>query len=389
MDKKGIDLSIIIVGYNAVDFIKLTLDSVELAIKPINAEVLLIDNSNNSTLQKIVKTSYPFVKIIDNNCNLGFAKANNKALRLAKGDRAILLNPDTIVSEDAFVKLIQYCKNHPLTGGIGVKMIDGTGNFLKESKRGFPSLSTSFYKMCGLHKLFPSSEKFAKYYEGHLNHNHQQEVDILAGAFLVIPRDKNNQLTLLDEQYFMYGEDIDLSHRLKLKHGANIYLPDIPIIHFKGQCTIRDQHIVKHFYLSMWLFYKQHIAKNNSLFVNTLTKQSIYLLMRVEHMLSFLKKFIPKSPSHTHIDTCMLISNNKEIKENIQQALNKPVGTALKPNRRSKKELIIFDLNFIPSKDIIAYMDENVGFYGFLTKDYTSMVINVHPSQKGQVIDLQ
>lgn len=388
MNKKEYELSIIIVSFNAVDFLKLTLDSVKQAIQSINAEVLLVDNSNNTALQKVVTLQYPFVSIINNNQNLGFAKANNKALKVAKGKYALLLNPDTIVSEDTFIKIINYYKQNPATGGLGVKMIDGSGRYLKESKRGFPSLRTSFYKLAWIHKLFPQSNKVAKYYEGHLDENAKQKVDILSGAFLVIPRDHNHKFTFLDEQYFMYGEDIDLSYRLKQEFGFNIYFPEVTIIHFKGQSTIKNKQIIKHFYRSMWIFYKQHLMSKRSAFTNVLVKSGINLFMISQQILSSTKRLTNK-PLKIQPQSGILISNNSEVQSKIEQYLKISIQLLETDNLPTENQLVIFDPNYISYKKIINIVLRGYGHFGFLTKDHYSLVLCTCPSKKGHVIHLQ
>ncbi|MCU4157231.1 glycosyltransferase family 2 protein [Carboxylicivirga sp. A043] len=388
MNKVTFDLSIIIVSYNAVDFLKLTLESVEKAISNVNAEVLLIDNSNDNTLRRIVANNYPFVRLIENEENLGFAKGNNLALKQAKGKLALLLNPDTIVPEDAFIKIINYYSEYPETGGLGFKMIDGNGQFLLESKRGFPSPSASFFKLFRFHKFFPNSETIAKYYEGHLDNNTEQSVDVLSGACLVIPRTKNNDLTCLDERYFMYGEDIDLSYRLKLEHGNNIYLPQITIIHFKGQSTQTTPKIIWHFYNAMWLFYKTHIKANKSFFATSFIRLGIILLTQYKIFLTKFDRSKSGSARLPYFSSVQLISKDNKYIKMIEQQLKSTITVTHQHKQSSKNQLTIFDFNYITYKQAIELMSGNDGSYGFLTKNQKSLIICQNPSEKGIVIHL-
>lgn len=389
MNDSNIELSIIIVGYNAIDFLKLTLDSVAKAIDNISAEVLLIDNSNNQILQATTRKQYPFVTIIPNSENLGFAKANNLGLRAAKGHVAILLNPDTIVAEDSFSQVLKYYKNNPNTGGLGVKMIDGNGHYLKESKRGFPDVKTSFFKLTGLHKLFPQSKLFANYYVGHLKQNAIHSVDVLSGAFLTIPRNNKNRFTLLDESYFMYGEDIDLSWRLKQAHGSNIYFPNTTIIHFKGQSTFLNRTIIGHFYNAMWLFYKQHISSNQWWLTNSLIWSSIKLATNLHIASNLLTHSNYHRSKHSYFQKVILLSDNK----GLQQSINNALGTIVKISlsgisKSADNQLTIFDFAHTSYKAAIEMIEKQPGNYAFLTYDYKSLIICTQSDGKGQVIHL-
>ncbi|WP_430813203.1 glycosyltransferase family 2 protein [Carboxylicivirga sp. RSCT41] len=388
MSKGNYDLSIIIVSYNAIDFLKLTLDSVEKAISTLNAEVLLVDNSNNKNLKETVRNNYPFVKLIDNSVNLGFSKGNNLALKQAKGKLALLLNPDTVVPEDAFTYILHYYQTHPETGGLGLKMLDGKGSFLPESKRGFPSLSVSIFKLCRLHKFFPDSKIIAKYYEGHLDHNSEQNVDVLSGACMVIPRGSDGTLSFLDESYFMYGEDIDLSYRLKLKHGNNIYYPKVSIIHFKGQSTKTDVRIIKHFYNAMWLFYKQHIKPQKSVFTTSLTWIGIKTMTCYKILISKLSSSNPENCEPPSYNSVRLISDNDSLSALIGKQLNTQVTVSGVNGQSINGQLTIFDFNSITYKEAIGIMANHTDNYGFMTRDLQSLIICQNPSEKGMAIHL-
>jgi N-acetylglucosaminyl-diphospho-decaprenol L-rhamnosyltransferase len=207
---------------------------------------------------------FPDFHFIQNKSNAGFAKANNQAAVLSSGEFVLFLNPDTIVAEDSLDNCLSFFNSTPDAGAVGLKMIDGSGNYLEESKRGFPTPAATFFKMTGLARLFPRSKFFSAYYMGHLQNDSPQSIDILSGAFMMT-RKKVLEITGgFDEQFFMYAEDIDLSFRIKKAGYQNYYLPQSSIIHFKGESTRKDIKYVKLFYSTMELFIKKHFAGNQS-----------------------------------------------------------------------------------------------------------------------------
>ena len=218
-------LSIIIVSYNVAYFLEQALLSVRAAIeeKEWEAEVFVVDNNSKDNSVELVRNQFPEVHLIANQENTGFSTANNQAIREAKGEYVLLLNPDTVVAEDTFEQVIEFMDAHEDAGGLGVKMIDGKGNFLPESKRGLPSPSVAFCKMFGLSKVFSKSETFNWYYLGHLDAGETQEVEVLAGAFMLMRKSVLDEIGLLDETFFMYGEDIDLSWRILQGGYKNYY----------------------------------------------------------------------------------------------------------------------------------------------------------------------
>src|SRR6266496_567365 len=232
-----IELSIIIVNYNVRHFLEQCLCSVQKAIRNINAEIVVVDNSSVDNSIAYLKPQFQAVKFLANDTNLGFAKACNQGLRLSSGKYILFLNPDTIVTEDCFEKSISFLDSHPEAGALGIKMIDGSGKFLKESRRSFPLPLTSLYKLFGLSKLFPRSPVFSKYHLGHLDENEDHEVDVLAGAFFMVKKEVLEKIGSFDESFFMYGEDVDLSYRIQKSGYKNFYFAQSSIIHFKGEST--------------------------------------------------------------------------------------------------------------------------------------------------------
>lgn len=261
-------LSVIIVNYNVKYFLEQAVLSALKACAKIDAEIIIIDNhsvdgSVEFITQKFVQQAgqHTPVSVIANQQNTGFSKANNQGIAIAKGKYVLLLNPDTVVEEDTFEKCIQFMDAHPDAGGLGVKMIDGKGNFLPESKRGFPSPEVAFYKVFGLANLFPKSKIFGKYHLGFLSENETHEVDVLAGAFMLIRKEALDKIGWLDEDFFMYGEDIDLSYRIVKGGYKNYYFPETRIIHYKGESTKKASfNYVKMFYNAMIIFAQKHFV---------------------------------------------------------------------------------------------------------------------------------
>ena len=259
------DLSIIIVNYNAQHFLQLCLDTLESALQRINAEVIVIDNVSNDNSCAMLQQNYSWVKLIKNTKNVGFGKANNQGAKIATGRHLLILNPDTIVPENTLLESLKQLDKNPGIGAIGVKMLDGSGRFLPESKRGLPSPKVAFYKAFGLTRLFPRSKTFARYYLGHLSPDENNDIEILAGAYMMIPAHIYHECGGFDEDFFMYGEDIDLSYRISQMGYRILYLAKHPIIHFKGESTSRDAQWAQRFYGAMTLFSKKTLCQQRKI----------------------------------------------------------------------------------------------------------------------------
>ncbi len=271
-------LSVIIVNYNIKYFLEQCLYSVRKACKGIESEIFVVDNNSVDGSVKMTREKFPEVTVIANNENKGFSKANNQAIKKAKGEYILLLNPDTVVEDDTFKKSISFMDEHPEAGGLGVKMIDGKGKFLPESKRGFPSPATAFYKIFGLSAIFPRSKTFGKYHLGYLDKDEIHEVDVLAGAFMMLRKKVLEKIGLLDEAFFMYGEDIDISYRIIKAGYKNYYYPETRIIHYKGECTKKSSiNYVFIFYNAMVIFAKKHFSPKNARMFSFLINIAIYL----------------------------------------------------------------------------------------------------------------
>ncbi len=284
-------LSIIIVNYNVCHFLEQALISVKKAIEGIEAEVFVVDNNSVDGSVEMVRKKFDFVTLIDNKENLGFSKANNQAIRLAKGQYVLLLNPDTIVEEHTFHKCIEFMDNHPNAGGLGVKMLDGAGKFLPESKRGLPTPWVAFSKVFGLAALFPKSKTFGGYHLGYLDKDETNPVKILSGAYMFMRKAALDKVGLLDETFFMYGEDIDLSYRLIKGGYENYYFPETRIIHYKGESTKKTSiNYVFIFYKAMIIFAQKHFTQKNAGIFSFLINIAIYLRAAMALGARFIKK---------------------------------------------------------------------------------------------------
>jgi GT2 family glycosyltransferase len=286
-----LQLSVIIVNYNVKYFLEQCLCSVIKACKNVGAEIWVVDNHSTDGSREYLEPVFPGVGFIWNVENVGFAKANNQALALCNGRYILFLNPDTIVPEDCFEKCLAFFASHPNAGALGVKMIDGAGNFLRESKRAFPSPLTSLYKLSGLTKWFPHSKTFAKYHLGNLSADRNHEVDVLAGAFMMVPLQVLNNVGSFDETFFMYGEDVDLSYRIQKGGYKNYYFSETTIIHFKGESTKKGSlNYVRMFYSAMSVFVKKHYSGSRAGIFNLLIQTGIFLRATLAAGAKFLQK---------------------------------------------------------------------------------------------------
>lgn len=283
-------LSVIIVNYNVQPFLEQCLLSVLNAIKKVDTEVFVVDNNSVDGSVAMVKERFPFVHLIENKKNTGFSYANNQAIKIATGEYVLLLNPDTVVEEDTFEKVVSFMDAHPEAGGLGVKMLDGKGKFLPESKRGLPTPAVAFYKIFGLAALFPKSKLFGKYHLGYLDKDEIHQVDILSGAFMLMRKSALDKVGLLDETFFMYGEDIDLSYRIILGGYKNYYFPETRIIHYKGESTKKSSvNYVFVFYKAMVIFAQKHFSQHNAKLFSFLINLAIYLRAGIAIFIRFIK----------------------------------------------------------------------------------------------------
>ena len=260
-------LSVIIVNYNVKNILRDCLLSVQKAAHSIDTEIIVADNASSDGSVQMLKAEFKDVKLIANTQNIGFSKANNQGIAQAQGQYILLLNPDTLVYENTFEECLNFSTQTNNCGGIGVQMLDANNQFLKESKRGFPTPWASLCRLSFLNKLFPNSALFNGYYLGHLNKDDNHQVEVLSGAFIWLKKSIIDEVGGLDEAYFMYGEDIDFSYRIQHAGYHNYYLGTVPILHYKGEST--DKYSLKYFecfYSAMKIFSKKHYPKSYPLY---------------------------------------------------------------------------------------------------------------------------
>ena len=260
------DLSVVIVSYNVKEYLRECLLSVKKASGDIDIEVFVVDNNSLDGSQEMLRQEFPEIKCIFNTYNCGFSAANNQAIKLSKGNFILLLNPDTIVEPGTFASCLKFMKEHPEAGALGVRMVNGEGIFLPESKRSLPTPLTSFFKITGISRLFPKSAFFNRYYLPQIDKNETAEAEVISGAFMFLGREALLKAGLPDEDFFMYGEDMDLSYRILVAGFKNFYFAETQIIHYKGKSTPMNSYSdLHHFYRAMRIYAKKRNMEKFSL----------------------------------------------------------------------------------------------------------------------------
>ncbi|MGB8358343.1 MAG: glycosyltransferase family 2 protein [Bacteroidales bacterium] len=255
------ELSVIIISFNVCDYLRQALASVITATTGISREIIVVDNRSSDGSVAMIRGEFREVRLILSESNEGYAAGCNKGIRASAGDFILILNPDTVVEPDSIKVAMTFMQAHPDAGAAGARMVNGDGNFLPESKRGFPSPLTSFFRLTGIGKLFPRSAFFNAYYLGHLSEYEVCKADILTGAFMLIRREALDRAGLFDTAFFMYGEDIDLCWRIRKAGFFNYYLPEVRITHFKGRSAMTDREAsLRHFYDAMKIFACKHLG---------------------------------------------------------------------------------------------------------------------------------
>jgi len=254
-----IKISIIIVNYNVKDFLEQALISIKRSLKMISSEIFVVDNASSDDSIPMLKDRFSDVFLIENKTNSGFAAANNLAIKEAKGEFVVLINPDTVVQEDTFVKLLQFFDEKPQASAATCKILNPDGSFSVDSRHSIPTPMTAFWKLIGFNKLFPKSKIFARYNLTFLSEDDIHKVEAISGSFMMIRRKMVEEIGLLDDRFFMYCEDIDYCHRINKSGGEIYYVPTSQIIHYKGESTKKNNiDYVYNFNKSLYLFYKKH-----------------------------------------------------------------------------------------------------------------------------------
>ena len=374
-------LSVIILNYNVRYFLEQCVLSVQEALSNIDGEIIVVDNNSSDASCQMMKTRFPNVKLIENKTNSGFPKGNNIGVAEAKGEYICILNPDTVVSEDTFEKILAFAEKQSDLGIVGCKLIDGTGNFLPESKRGIPTPWVAFTKITGLYHFFPKNKLFNQYYAQDLNENETGKVAILVGAFMVMKRDLYSDLKGFDENCFMYSDDIDLSYRALLQGKSNYYFHETSVIHYKGESTVKDKMYMKRFQEAMNFFYKKHFKV--SVFFSLFMKIGIVFF-------SFIKAFQGNSKPNSKPENYFLVSDDEKLKDKLEATLNNPIIFWEKSNIIEKSE-IIFDQKYFGFSKAIEFMETNKNkafTYKILPKNTTFIIGSNSNRSRGEVIEI-
>ncbi|GAA4896529.1 glycosyltransferase family 2 protein [Flaviramulus aquimarinus] len=329
-------LSVIILNYNVHYFLELCLRSVEAAISKLDAEIIVIDNNSKDGSCQMVKALFPKVKLIENKENHGFSKGNNIGVLQAKGEYLCILNPDTVIAEDTFLKLFEFSKNKENLGIIGCKIINGNGLFLPESKRNIPTVNVAFKKIFGYPK---------HYYANHLSKDESGKVDILVGAFMLIKKNIFDEVCGFDEDYFMYGEDIDLSYKVLKAGYENYYFGGTSIIHYKGESTLKDRFYARRFFGAMQIFYEKHFKQN------LLFDMFVWLGIKLAYIFRRIRKVKVKN-----ISEYIFVSNKNNNK--LESMLSKKVILKMELESVKPNSEIIFDANVMSYKKIIDTLEQ-------------------------------
>ena len=389
-------LSVIILNYNVRYFLEQCVLSVQNALETIDGEIIVIENSSSDESCEMMKQRFPNVKLIQNNENLGFPKGNNIGVSQAQGKYICILNPDTVVAEDTFVKILNFVTSSAVEknnlGILGCKLIDGAGNFLPESKRGIPTPWVAFTKVTGLYKLVPKFRIFGKYYAQHINENQTGKVEILVGAFMFMRRDLYLEVGGFDEDCFMYSDDIDLSYRVLKEGKFNYYFHETTVIHYKGESTIKDETYMKRFQEAMNFFYKKHFKV--SLFFSLFMKLGIVFFSLVKMFQGKPKiKIVPKS--------YILYSANEKLADKLRLVLQKKVlfhdlkteKMVISSSVKSKTSTeVILDNEFISFKECIVILEssKNKRFtFKIIPKSANFLIGSNNSNERGEIIKIE
>jgi len=383
-------LSVIILNYNVRYFLEQCVASVQEALSNIDGEIIVVDNNSLDDSCEMMKTHFPNVKLIENTTNLGFPKGNNIGVAHAKGDYICILNPDTVVAEDTFEKVLAFAEKQKNIGIVGCKLIDGTGNFLPECKRGVPTPFVALTKIFGLYKLFPKTALFNRYYAQHLSENETGKVVILVGAFMIMKRNLYQEIGGFDENCFMYSDDIDLSYMALKKGKTNYYFHETTVIHYKGESTVKDGLYMKHFREAMQFFYRKHFR--SSIIFDVFMKIGAFFFALIKKNQSKLKPL--------KAEEYVLFSKNEKLKNKLENLFHKKVhwqsqiegNTLFSHSILNKTQTeIIFDNTDLSFKEIISFLEanKNQGFtFKIIPKKTFFMIGSNNSNDKGTVIKI-
>ena len=355
-------ISVVIVNYNVKYYVGQCIDSVRRALRGIDSEIIVVDNhSRDGSVDYLSKIEG--VRIIESGHNLGFSKANNIAIRQSTAEYVLMLNPDTIVAEDAIRMIIDFADSHPQAGGIGVRMHNDWGTTARESRRGLPSPMTSFYKMTGLSKRLPQHRKFGRYYMGWLPWDSPSRIEVVSGACFLVRRKALDEVGLMDEDYFMYGEDIDLSYRL-LKGGWENWFVPADIIHYKGESTQKTSFNYVHvFYNAMLIFMRKHYSHLSWLIIWPLqiAVYFIALLALMGTLFDRMKKSLGFGGRYKREFPVLYLEGSDTMKEKCRAIAMRKGLSVIDSLDDCKQNIVVrvFDPSDMSYADIIKHMSES------------------------------
>lgn len=350
-------------------FLELCLKSVEAAIHNIDAEIIVIDNNSPDDSCAMVRQLFPSVKLIENKENSGFSKGNNIGVEQAKGEYLCILNPDTVVAEDSFHKLLKFSESKENLGIVGCQLIDGRGEFLPESKRNIPTPKVSLKKILGL---------TSDYYANHIQKENTGKANVLVGAFMWLRKEVYNEVEGFDEDYFMYGEDIDLSYKVLKLGYDNYYFGETTVIHFKGESTLKDSKYAKRFYGAMQIFYKKHFKQN--LFFNAF----VWLGIKMAYLMS-------KSSNEKKLKMDRTYVYSKSINSSLDEQLPNPTQkTETIKGSIEENSMLLYDFNLLKVSVVVEDMkrkskQENIVFR-FLPKNSNFILGSDSSINRGEVL---
>ena len=328
-------LSIIILNYNVRYFLEQCILSVQRSIKGIDAEIIVIDNNSPDDSCTMMKERFPNITLIENKENVGFSKANNQAVAIAKGEYVCILNPDAAVAEDTFISALKYAESISDIGALGIYLMDGTGNFLPESKRNLPTPKASILKLLGAGK---------NYYANHISETKNGEVAVLVGAFMLLKRSVYNEVNGFDEDYFMYGEDIDFSYKITEAGYKNHYLGSNAMLHYKGESTQKDAAYLDRFYGAMHIFYKKHF--NTNFLFDSFVKVGVLMAKTLR------KSSKKRSNTSNGNNITYVLTENIILLKNISENINSEIKTT---SKTIFSDEILTNSNFIFDVDYMSY----------------------------------
>lgn len=273
-----LDLLVVIVNYNARELLRECLLSLFQSQGNLSFGVVVVDNASSDGSQAMLRSEFPQVQLIVASQNLGYSRANNLGLKHQKAQYYLLLNPDTVLPSPALQGMLDFMQGHPAAGIAGPKLLLPDGSLDLACRRCFPTPQVSFYRMVGLSRLFPQSRRFARYNLTYLDPEAVSEVDSVVGAFMLIRKEVLEQIGYLDEDFFLYGEDLDLAYRAKARGWKVFYYPAVVVRHYKRQSTRLNPRKARYeFYRAMWLFYRKHYQKTTPFWLHTLVLLGILL----------------------------------------------------------------------------------------------------------------